>query len=316
MATIVALRLGIGMHFFAEGTGKLKSDKPFSQYFLESAKGPLAPSLQGMIWDREGRERLGFALDDYGKPKIDIKPTLDAWDQFRTQIVDYHALGEEQRTAAQEVVSNYEEQLRWYLGLSGDARANADGFARGDDVLKYFSGLERAAVNQADIARQEVPSLWQQSRTIEGEMRSGLGEWLRQVDKLWDGLEGDLNQLGAGEGAASEGLSLTRLGRRPLDSVAVDRIMPWFLAITGALLIVGLFTRLAGLAAGLFLATVCLSQWPGAFGAQPIWYQLVEMLSCFALVGLAAGRFAGLDSILHNIRMWCCPPKDPTDTEQ
>jgi uncharacterized membrane protein YphA (DoxX/SURF4 family) len=82
------------------------------------------------------------------------------------------------------------------------------------------------------------------------------------------------------------------------------------------LLIVGLFTRVAALGAGLFLASVCLSQWPTALGAQPIWYQLVEMLACFTLVGLAAGRFAGLDSILHNMRMWCCPPKERSQAEQ
>lgn len=312
MATIVALRLGIGMHFFTEGASKLKSDKAFSQYFLESAKGPLAPQFKSMIWDREGRHRLGLGRDDYGKPTIDLTPTLDAWDQFRTQVVDYYALGEEQRDEAQQIVSDHEEQLKWYFGLIGSTRDNAEGLERRDEIIKYFKGLERAEINRADVARQDVPSLWHQSQTIIGAMQGRRNEWLWEVDQIWRSLETDLNALGADAG---DSLTLARLGRRPYDSVAVDRFIPWFNMAVGALLIVGLFTRAAGLAAGLFLATVCLSQWPTAIGAQPIWYQLVEMLACFALVGLAAGRFAGLDSILHNIRMWCCPPKEISDTE-
>ena len=57
MATIVALRVGIGMHFFAEGATKLEKKKPFAHWFLADAKGPFAPYFHEMIWDGEGRHR-------------------------------------------------------------------------------------------------------------------------------------------------------------------------------------------------------------------------------------------------------------------
>ena len=51
-------------------------------------------------------------------------------------------------------------------------------------------------------------------------------------------------------GFAAPRLRLPRPGRRTLDvdTVLIDRIVPWFDLIVGALLIVGLFTRLAALA--------------------------------------------------------------------
>ena len=61
IATIVALRVGIGMHFFGEGAKKLESGKPFSQYFLSSAKGPLAPYFHDIVWDKDAKLALASA---------------------------------------------------------------------------------------------------------------------------------------------------------------------------------------------------------------------------------------------------------------
>ncbi len=76
--------------------------------------------------------------------------------------------------------------------------------------------------------------------------------------------------------------------------------MPWFDTIVGALLIVGLFTRLAALAGAGFLFSIILTQWPGAPGALPTYYQTIEMLGMLVLAATAAGQFAGLDYVLYS----------------
>ena len=63
----------------------------------------------------------------------------------------------------------------------------------------------------------------------------------------------------------------------------------------GILLMLGLLTPLAGLAAGIFLASVVLTQFPGSHGSVPTYYQAIEMLGCFFLAFSDAGRYAGLD---------------------
>jgi uncharacterized membrane protein YphA (DoxX/SURF4 family) len=67
--------------------------------------------------------------------------------------------------------------------------------------------------------------------------------------------------------------------------------------VVGILLVIGLLTPLAGIAAGLFLASVVLTQFPGYPGTLPTYYQAIEMVACFVLAFTDSGRFAGLDFI-------------------
>ncbi len=62
----------------------------------------------------------------------------------------------------------------------------------------------------------------------------------------------------------------------------------------GLLLTLGLFTRPAACAAGLFLASLWLSEW----GTAWIWELLVPTWVAFALSVGRAGRYWGLDSVL------------------
>jgi uncharacterized membrane protein YphA (DoxX/SURF4 family) len=81
----------------------------------------------------------------------------------------------------------------------------------------------------------------------------------------------------------------------PVDVKLIDKIIPIFDMAVGILLIVGLLTPVAGLAAGIFLASVVLTQFPGSYGSQPTYYQAIEMMACFFLAFSDAGRYAGLD---------------------
>jgi uncharacterized membrane protein YphA (DoxX/SURF4 family) len=82
----------------------------------------------------------------------------------------------------------------------------------------------------------------------------------------------------------------------------IDRVIPWFDAAVGAMLIFGFGTRLAALAGAGFLFSIILTQWPGAPGALPVYYQTIEMLGLLVIAATAAGQFAGLDFVLY--RYW------------
>ena len=56
--SLVALRVGIGYHFYMEGVTKVREGGFSSVGFLKGAKGPLADKFQAMIWDEDGRLRL------------------------------------------------------------------------------------------------------------------------------------------------------------------------------------------------------------------------------------------------------------------
>jgi uncharacterized membrane protein YphA (DoxX/SURF4 family) len=81
----------------------------------------------------------------------------------------------------------------------------------------------------------------------------------------------------------------------------VDQIIPWFDMIVGGCLVLGLLTRPAALAGGLFLLSVCASQWPGSLGAAPIYYQAVEMVAMFVLAAVGAGQCLGVDYLFSGL---------------
>ena len=55
---LVALRVGIGWHFYMEGVTKVRGNDFSSVGFLNAAKGPLADQFQALIWDHDGKIRL------------------------------------------------------------------------------------------------------------------------------------------------------------------------------------------------------------------------------------------------------------------
>ena len=55
---LVLLRVSIGWHFFKEGTKKIHSADFTAKYFLQEAKGPLAPLFFSQIPDHRGEQRL------------------------------------------------------------------------------------------------------------------------------------------------------------------------------------------------------------------------------------------------------------------
>jgi uncharacterized membrane protein YphA (DoxX/SURF4 family) len=288
---IVLLRVGIGVHFLAEGWAKLENPKPFSGGFFSNAKGPLAPAYKNLVWDADGTYRL------------DQKTTLDAWDAYRTHIVNHYGFDEKQQKAAADTVKRYEGRLKQFLA------------GKSETIAEYAQWLDRRDANAKDPSRK-LASLQAHDARIATETRKLYSELIPTIDRLWKDLENDLNALSTDEQWTQHGrLAITKPGRALVDSETMDRVVPWFDVAVGACLILGLFTRPAALLGALFLASVCASQWPLAPGAMPIYNQAIEMLALLALAAIGAGRFLGLDYILGGIKSLCCPGKKTGDAK-
>lgn len=277
--------MGIGWHFFQEGTDKLESGNFSSVGFLKSAKGPLAPMYHSMVWDADGTARL------------DEEKTLDAWKQYRQQLINHYGFDDKQKKRADDVFQRRLDQLEYFFAVNAE------------EINEYFLGLERRDRNRADAARMEVASLRGQAEQIESDLAKMRGPWLAELDKLWKGLEKDLNEVAASEQASRGYFAIAKPGRSFMDSLTVDKIIPYFDVTIGICLFLGLFTRIAAIAGAFFLCSVILSQWPGAPGTMPTYYQSIEFLALIVLAAVGAGRFAGLDFFINFARMRCCPPK-------
>lgn len=284
-AAIVLLRIGIGVHFLAEGWTKIENPKPFSGPFFSNAKGPLAPLYKSMVWDADGLYRL------------DLDATLAEWDAFRTEAVNHYGFDEKQQKEATATLKRFSDRLKSFLG------------SKSETVAEYDLWLKRREKNADDESR-ELASLQKHDARIASETRKLWAELVPPIDQLWKDYENDMNAISTEEQWTRHGrVALARPGRTVTDSESMDHVIPWLHIAIGVCLILGLFTRPAAIVAGLFLASVCAAQWPLAPGAVPIYYQAIEMLALFALAAIGAGRFLGIDYFLGGLRNLCCPPK-------
>ena len=90
----------------------------------------------------------------------------------------------------------------------------------------------------------------------------------------------------------------------------VDKVTPWMLCAIGAMLLIGLFTRLGAFSGAIFLLMTYLAvpalPWLPSGGPAEGNYlfvnkNVIEMLALFALAGIPTGRWFGIDALLYRI---------------
>ena len=304
-ATLVLLRLAIGIHFFQEGTGKLADSKPFSAGFFGNAQGPLAPGFRSMVWDPDGRLRLGLPQDNdpsfSGHAfKPDPNPTLSHWEAYRDRVARHYGFDDKQTKVAERITKSVASR---YQGLLR---------SKNDDIEEYYHQLIRRD-EYARRPERKLDSFKAHDARNQGDWMKLRGPILAAIDGMWKDLERQLNEIATDEQRQAKGwLAIGRVGEQAVNADTVDKIIPYFDLAIGVCLIVGLLTRTAAILGGLFLLSVCASQWPGYPGAAPIYYQAVEMLALFALAANGAGKWASVDALFGCCRAWCCPPKVET----
>lgn len=273
---IVALRLVIGWHFFMEGSKKIKSGDFSSAGFLRNAKGPFADYFRNLSDDPNGVKRLDESL------------VLGWWAYYGQKATAQFGLDEAGAKKVENLNKIYAQRLSAYMSDIAE------------DKKEYFLEVDRLAKARgradSDGLQYEQDRLDKKDKELFGKLQ----KWTKDIKKLQDEYVEDLNRLGRAAGATS-----TFSAPDPNQST-IDVVVTYVVFGSGVLLILGLFTRIAALAAGGFLLQVMAAQFPGSYGAEPVYYQSVEFTALLLLAAIGAGRFAGLDFILGAMFRRCC----------
>ena len=248
-AMLVLLRLSIGWHFYTEGVDKRESGNWSAAPFFANAKGPMAEQYRRMVWDFDGRYRLNRSA------------TMQVFAVYRDQVSNHFAFDEEQKRQAQGNYAKAIDQFDWVM------EENAA------DIEEYNLGRDRIGGFDTDpkerSLRDGVSSLGGQRDTIRREWNDKTKPAFTLIDKIWNNYEIAQNSVATQRQLDSNGrYSLTRPRTNNIDTSVIDGWLPYFDIAVGLCLLLGFFTPVAALAAGVFLFSVFLSQYPAGHGTE------------------------------------------------
>jgi len=241
--------------------------------FLNAAKGPLAPAFQALIPDYSGTERLSKAGME------------DVYRKYGEKVATSYGFDDEQKVALGREVEFAIFRLE---GIYSQWTSQ---------IKEYQDGFARVTQMRNDPKREGVVSLRKQREEVENKWRGLVKPVLSDIDKIGQSLEVNAVRIAKPEQVLVGKVEFLSPGSGAVSVRFVDSVIPIFDMSVGILLILGLLTPVAGVAAGLFLASVVLTQFPGYPGTLATYYQAIEMVACFALAFTDSGRFAGLDFI-------------------
>ncbi len=269
--TLVALRVGIGWHFYMEGATKVRGQNFSSVGFLNAAKGPLADEFQAMIWDHDGKIRL------------DSKRMEALIDSASESAKKHFAYTDEQLKDVSETTERTKSKL---TEVYSDASS---------DVQKYLASQERLERMESS-KMYSVSSLSGQRDKVKSELLSSVKPTMDSVDAVITQFEQRLNDIANSTQKDSVGrFQIVRPESSLLSTQAVDKIIPIFDMVIGILLIIGLLTPIASIAGDCSWSASCCRRCLVTLAHNRLNFQAVEALAMFALAGTDAGRYAGLD---------------------
>lgn len=254
-----------------------------------------------MLWDADGKIRLCYVPSDqdafWSEPKYDTNEVKDFWKAYLDDVATFH---------------NYDANTRKKAAAKLKARSTQlDGFFQEnhDEIIEFFRQMER---RESQLARSDmtgVTSLQGQGAKLEQEVNSARAGYLNSIDLIWEGVEDDLNSFGAGEV-----LALGELHGPAISSSQIDKFIPWFDLVCGLALLAGFCTPVAAIAAAGFLFSVCLTQFPGTAGAQPVYFQTIEMFALLVVAFTPGRNYLSVDSIInHCCKYWCGQADQPAE---
>lgn len=260
-----------------EGSKKFQTGDFSSAAFLRNAKGPLADNFRSMVHDIYGTERLN-------KKFIAIRAA-----GYRDMATNYFG---------KDLEPKFQDQLKKYLG-----RINYYFEDKAEDIDEYFNELAVFEAKRRNESYRGVAHYEDRLSEKDKELYGKLNKWTKDIATYEADYIDDLNRIGRQATESTGGIYQVNPNQGKID-VAVA----WVLTVSGLLLMVGLFTRLAALAVAGFLIQVILAQWPLAYGADTTYtyYQSVEVIALLLIAAIGAGKFAGLDFILWNSFARCC----------
>ncbi len=346
MVALVLLRLCVGYHFLSEGSKKVTYDKAHKTWSIHvptaavmgQAKGPFAGFIQNQLPGGHGWQSLlavpeemtsdsGQQLNDWvgayvkrrqselGKgvhKEVEIpefapysewaKQITTDWKAIHTSFTSVKGLDEEQIADAAALFEVRERRLADYL-----AEESLDIQAYRHEVWR----LEKAG---AASGAAEIPFRKERLAEKTAEVSRSPRKWVAGVKKLQKGYVDDLRNILTSEQRDS---NLGELVESALTTPKEKNLERVNLAVTcltlgvGICLLAGFCTRLASIAGAMFLLSIMVTQPPWVPGANTtfFYYQLVELAAFGFLAAVGAGRWAGLDSIIHCLWSKCCGTK-------
>ena len=286
IVVLVMLRLVIGWHFFKEGAKKFTDPNFTASGFLQISHGPMAPLFKNMIPNR------------FGLVSLDKARTGADWTAYETQVANFYRFSKEQREKAAEVRIDNIAQFDAYID-----------FIEGD-IYEFKTELFRFQEDLADTVTRDVEYQRARNTIKERELLNTPRPWLAEIDSLRKRYRMQLYEIGDEKQRERGLVPMPDPSRMTLLNAAVK----WTVILVGVFLILGLFTRIFSLVGVGFLCSVIASQMPGCIGAEPTYYQAIELVALLVLMVTGAGRFAGLDYFLEPIfspfcKRFCCPTK-------
>lgn len=284
---LVLLRITIGWHFLYQGLAKLDDPNFSSVGFLGQAKGPLGDMYrEHLLEDWDGRQ----ALDPAPEARQRFAARID---DYLKKFEDHYKPDKDQLKAANQAAAARKAQTDSYL------EDNAE------DVEKYLHELERLDKAKQSPSRNtpfEQKRIWDKQVELQGQAKA----WLAELDRIYREFQHDLDGVLA-EDQRARGIPPTAMSKVQ----QIDLAVTYGVIAIGGCLLLGLFTRTAGFAGGLFLLSIILAQpdWPGLYPAPHpsvgrslfVNKEFVEMMAMFALATTHVGRWGGLDFFIHHL---------------
>jgi uncharacterized membrane protein YphA (DoxX/SURF4 family) len=338
---LVALRAGIGWHFFQQGVEKYENPKFTSEPFLRQAKGPFAGFYRAMIPEFHGFDDAMDELLGDNQPEVkdvravlaDKNNPLNAWaDRVKQDWGKYAA----EADAKYEFKAKPKEEkpdpakaaeAKPVEGKPADAKPAEGDAAKAEEKLKsvivdekeeaefrawlmdnphevaYWHKLQRSkSGNEVPFER---PRLSEQQAKVYAQ-RSKLKAEVTTIERE---LEADLYNVLSAE---------RRVDHKPLASEVTtlakfDKFLMYSLMAIGVCLMAGFLTRLAAFGGAFFLLSVVGTQPPWVMDALPAYEQAIEMLALLVIATTASGRWLGLDYFLSKLCSGCCGAKGNCD---
>jgi uncharacterized membrane protein YphA (DoxX/SURF4 family) len=319
---LILLRVVIGWHLLFAGLTKFQSDYKGSEGYLQNSGGPLAPQFQGMIGDRLA-DRLAADPDTSKEPHDRFPPALAAeWGDYFEAFAAHYNLSGEQREQAQEKINTIKgDAVKWMTTEEVTIKKTSPYGPPAEithTVPEWVKEYQAKRQKLRDESAKEYhwvasPASLADTTDSRGTERKEITEIRTELTKKLDGYKADVRE------ALYPLLTEEQAKRGPFPATVkpawahmtrldwIDFAVRWALAISGACLILGFFTRLncvigALLLLSFYLAAPPLPGLPEAFRAEGFPYvnkNIVELLALVALATTRSGRWAGVDGLLY-----------------
>ncbi len=310
---LILLRLAIGWHLLVEGYDKITSPSWSSETYLRAAQGPLAPTFRELAGDSL-RDRLTVGPGDSFPEELDRD-----WQTYVDHFENHYGLTNAQRSKVDTNVAQQKKDL--ITKLKTKTNTIKESHPNGVEVTVDLTIPQR--LKRAKELEESLHELEDSDRTNFGDNQSWQKNWKRtksDLSAVRSTLKADLKSF---NDEFKESLRVVLDDeqknakppspvRRPYTAWTMrdwaEAVVMYGLFISGACLIIGLFTPLACIVAFLLLLSFYLAMpplpWlidnPRAEGHYIIINKnIIEMIGLLVLASTQSGRWCGLDGLIR-----------------